>query len=402
MGIKLSGLTWKSIMIMNLLLPLVAVFILSSCTCGGNGADGKDDDVNDDSDDDGDNDSDDDDTDDDAEGWYIYTIDSEDVVGEYTSIAVDSNDKVHIGYYYYGWYGSGGDLKYATNSSGSWKMFTVDSEDYVGEYTSVALDSNDKVHISYNGSIKYATNKSGAWQAYTLCAEKYSTQSSLAVDQSDKLHMSYFYCDDLDDDGCDDGGVKYTTNKSGSWQTQIVERGSDVGFSPSLALDSNGKAHICYWDIQWFAIKYATNATGGWKREEVGPAGGSDFDCDIAVDSNNKVHISYYDQYNGLKYITNSSGTWQSHSIDVILRGNYNSIALDSKGGVHIGYSDHANDVLKYVTNKTGDWRILTIDSEKGVGNWPSIAVDSEDYVHISYYDGTNQDLKYATNRPPE
>lgn len=74
---------------------------------------------------------------------------------------------MHISYHYCGEYINFectiSDLKYATNSSGEWQTFTIDSDGNVGWYTSIALDSNDKVHISYyydyyNKDLKYATN----------------------------------------------------------------------------------------------------------------------------------------------------------------------------------------------------------------------------------------------------
>ena len=46
-------------------------------------------------------------------------------------------------------------------------MYTLDSIGYVGGYSSIAIDSNNKVYISYydttNGDLKYATNVSGSW-----------------------------------------------------------------------------------------------------------------------------------------------------------------------------------------------------------------------------------------------
>ena len=53
------------------------------------------------------------------------------------------------------------DLKYITNATtGSWVPETVDSKGSVGVYTSLAVDSQDKVHISYSdftsGDLKYA------------------------------------------------------------------------------------------------------------------------------------------------------------------------------------------------------------------------------------------------------
>jgi hypothetical protein len=76
---------------------------------------------------------------------------------------VDSNKRVHISYLDFA---NGGDLEYATNVSGSWVIQTVDSDGDVGWYNSIAVDSNNKAHISYydgtNFDLKYATNASYA------------------------------------------------------------------------------------------------------------------------------------------------------------------------------------------------------------------------------------------------
>jgi hypothetical protein len=53
------------------------------------------------------------------------------------------------------------DLKYATNYSGAWTTTTLDSSGDVGNYCDIAIDSNDRLHISYydatSGDLKYAT-----------------------------------------------------------------------------------------------------------------------------------------------------------------------------------------------------------------------------------------------------
>ena len=89
-------------------------------------------------------------------GWIIQTVDSEGVVGHYTSIALDSSGHPHISYQDYG----NEDLKYARWDGKSWIIQTVDSEGDVGESTSIALDSSDYPHISYGDEtvrdLKYA------------------------------------------------------------------------------------------------------------------------------------------------------------------------------------------------------------------------------------------------------
>ncbi|MGY8701070.1 MAG: hypothetical protein ACKVHH_00005, partial [Candidatus Poseidoniales archaeon] len=78
--------------------------------------------------------------------WENFTIDSSADVGQYSSIAADSNNELHISYYDV----SSGNLKYASNSGGSWTNYAIDTTaSIVGRYTSIDTDSNDNVHISY-------------------------------------------------------------------------------------------------------------------------------------------------------------------------------------------------------------------------------------------------------------
>ncbi|MGB1233839.1 MAG: Ig domain-containing protein, partial [Poseidonia sp.] len=121
-------------------------------------------------------------------------IDSDGNVGEYTSIAIDSNGFKHISYY------GGGDLKYATDTSGSWVVTTVDTSAR-RESTSIAIDSNDAVHISYQGSgnLKYATCSSSCATASNWDLVSVDTTStnvgeygSIAIDSNDTIHISYF------------------------------------------------------------------------------------------------------------------------------------------------------------------------------------------------------------------
>ena len=144
--------------------------------------------------------------------WSKTTIDNIDgPYGKYTSIAIDSNDNVHISYLNE----SDDDMKlmYATDASGSWVTTIVDSTGRVGEYTSIAIDSNDKVHISYQDSadgnyVKYATDVSGVWVNTTIAGGSGSssaTYPSIAIDSADNVHISY----------SSGGGLNHATDASG-------------------------------------------------------------------------------------------------------------------------------------------------------------------------------------------
>ena len=95
--------------------------------------------------------------------WVTTSIDTSGIVGYYTSIAIDSNDDVHISY-----------LTTPMTTSSMQPIRAVLGSplrltplEMLAGYTSIAIDSNDDVHISYydttNGDLKYATDKSGSW-----------------------------------------------------------------------------------------------------------------------------------------------------------------------------------------------------------------------------------------------
>ena len=140
------------------------------------------------------------------------------------------------------------------------------------------------------------------------------------------------------------------------------------------------------------------NAIGGWVITKVGKTGKDGGYTSIARDSLGKIHICFYDGAN-LKYATNASGSWVTAMVDDTGNvGMYASIALDAANKVHISYYDVKNSNLKYATNASGSWVISTIDSSGDVGLYTSIAIDASGKAHISYFYSSGADLKYATN----
>lgn len=354
--------------------------------------------------------------------WVITTVgtvESLDWYNSHNSIAVDKADNVHISYYGGGY---AGDLKYATNVSGSWETETVDSPgtvgvyeyNSVGLYNSIAVDTSGKVHISYNyvesyasEALKYATNTSGSWVTTTVKSGKDTGQStSIAIDTSGKAHIRYY---DSDNDT-----IEYATNTSGYWITTIADFAtSGVGYPNSIAIDTSGKPHISYRATPAASgtsigiLKYATtNATGSWVLEIVDSSVNvRGTGCPIAVDTSGKVHISYsevIDSENGnLKYATNASGYWKTETVDHAAAAiSYVSLALDKSGKVHISYNvGFPFHYLMYATNASGYWKTEIVDDTISSGEGSSIAVDKKGKAHIGYFSTSDDDtIKYATN----
>lgn len=335
-----------------------------------------------------------------AAPWNLSAIDGVGDVGNYNSVAVDGNNKLHISYYD----ATTRALKYATNSSGRWANTTVDSFGASEGYSSIAVDRNNRVHISYitDGTLKYATNASGAWVTLTIDNSVAVFTNSIAVDSRDRVHIVY----DIDDPSSLDD-FKYATNASGQWEFEsFFSTGFAKSWYTTIAVDSNDKVHLCYGVARSdfmddFALFYKTNASGTWVDTIVDSSGSFGGRLSIALDANDRVHIGYSDfEFGGLKYATNASGSWGIAMADATNYGGFPSIALDSRNRAHISYNEPSTGNLKYATNASGAWVASIIDAPGDVGSFSSIAVDYSDNVHISYYDLTNGNLKYATNAP--
>ena len=320
----------------------------------------------------------------------LHVIDSIGDVGNYSSMVMDSNGKMHISYLD----DTNGKLKYATDKSGTWVDTTIG--DMMTSSTSIAVDSNNNVHIAYalNLYLQYATDKSGTWVSSQIDAQFGSgNDPSIAIDSNDKVHIAHF-------NAINQGYLRYSTDESGSWVHSNIFSSitNDCTFLPSIGIDSNDNIHIScvFLSVTVFELYYLTDKSGSWVSTHVDYIGAK-VESSLSIDSNDKVHISYYDSTNDdLKYATDKSGSWQTSTIDSTGdSGQYSSLTIDSSDNVHISYLQNPNGDLKYATDKSGSWATSTLDTEGHIGPHNSLLVDSSGSIHVSYYDQTNGDLNY-------
>ncbi len=320
--------------------------------------------------------------------WYSGTVDSQGSVGRYSSIAVDPNNQVHISYYDY----SNSALKYSIFDGIKWSTDFVDSRGNVGEYTSIAIDSLNQPHISYydnsNYNLKYAFFNGVNWQTETVDSIGYVGEyTSLALDSNDLPHISYYDLINFD--------LKYTYNNGVEWYTETVDYQGRVGEHTSIALDSNNHPHISYYDDLNRGLRYTYYDGDQWFNETIySEVSGSR--TSIAIDNNDHPHISFVDIGNDdLKYAHWNGTAWLNETIDSQREVGYcSSLALDVKGNPHIAYYDNSNGGLKYVYYDGFLWRSELIDAS--VGSYLSMTLDDSDQPHISY-ESLNYYLKYAT-----
>jgi hypothetical protein len=346
--------------------------------------------------------------------WDIHIVDSEGDVGWWTSIALDSSGNPHISYFDR----SHEHLKYASKwLPRLWTRATVDSGDTVGQFTSIALDSSGP-HISYtdfvgegNRDLKYARKvSSGGWRTETVDADgDVGWFSSIALDAGGQPHVAYY------DFG--NGKLKYAwRSRLGGWSIETVDSDENVGGHTSIALDSSGKPHISYFDWLNGNLKYARKMctrlvleTGQvmiycfWAKWTVDAGNVMGAPTSIALDSSGLPHIGYTvfeGGYPKVKYARRlTSGSWSLETVDS--GGGVNvSMVLDSSNLPHISYPDSSSRTLKYARRlPSGGWSRETVDTESTGHN--SIALDSSGNPHISYYDDGNHNLKYAKGHRP-
>ena len=319
--------------------------------------------------------------------WKITSVDGGAFVGTYTSIALDSNDRPHISYYD----NTNENLKYARWTGSNWVIETVDSPGSVGRFSSIALDSHDKPHISYYDStklnLKYAKRTGISWGIVTLDSEgNVGSGTSIALDSHDIPHISYI--------DATNKNVKYANRTGGAWNFETVEIVGRPVAPTSIALDSRESPYMCVYKYNHGRSIMCARWTGSiWRVNSV--SGPATVDSSMALDSNDIAHIGYRSASpDGLSY-DKWIESWQREIVDPGDVGRYVSIALDSNDAPHMSYSDMDNESLKYTKRTGSNWSIETVDSG-GVGRFTSLAIDSGDSPHISYCDYANGDLKYA------
>ncbi|NQV09418.1 exo-alpha-sialidase [Candidatus Woesearchaeota archaeon] len=173
------------------------------------------------------------------------------------SIVIGSDNKVHVSYVTHVPYGDDY-LKYRYYYGGSWTAQRgIDNSGRIGD-TSIAVDSNNFIHIIYNTKDAYGSNRkleyanssdNGVTWEKILLMNGPDNFNSIGIDDYNNIHMSFY-----------SGRLRYIkrTNEGITLVNTIVEdhASNDVGMFNSLAVDVNGRVHLIYSEGTTGNLKY--------------------------------------------------------------------------------------------------------------------------------------------------
>ena len=347
------------------------------------------------------------------------TLDSNERVGRYTSIAIGTNGNPIISYYD----DANGDLKVAAcNSPTCTTSINTTLDNNGGMFTSIAIGTNGNPIISYydnaNGSLKVAacidpTCTTATKSTIDNSNDMVGAFTSIAIGANGNPIISYL------DNANKHLKVAACNNPTCTTSTKsTIDSAGEVGQFTSIAIGANGNPIISYHDITNGDLKVAA-----CKNPTCSGATGNDRSTNTTIDNNNNVggHTSIAIGINGnpiISYSDNASfdlkvaacidptcTTATKSTIDSTgTVGQYTSIAIGINGNPIISYFESTGYALKVAscddptcTSST----FTTIDNSARVGWYSSIAIGTNGNPIISHYDNTNGDLKVAACKNP-
>lgn len=302
------------------------------------------------------------------------------------------------------------------SAGAQWRVETVDQSGS-GRFTSMKVDKNGNVHVVYipesdTHPLKYAywDHKLDRW--FTMSVANYASYCTLALDSNQRPHVSYAT------HGTGKGAkLHYVVWKGGAvWEDKPISPAGDavVGYYTSIALDEQDNPSFSYYDYEGpggsgFMLRLRSVFWNGkfWEVRMVDRQPGSGKFNSIAIDSKGRPHIAYANvkaEFSGLRYASWDGDAWQTEKLEGI-RGPQPmfsvALVLDKNDNPHIVYSDVDNRTVKYATRRNGQWSLQTVDSVGNVGypDRDGIALDEKGNVYLSYFDSGEGVLKVATNR---
>ncbi len=234
------------------------------------------------------------------------------------AIAIDSEDNVHVTWYGLDWGDSPTDrnIQYRKRTT-AWQAqeaITDVAFDPTSPsdqtYPSIAIDSEDNIHVTWQGlgwethpndsNIQYRKRTATAWQVQEAITDSSQLQGrpSIAIDSEDNIHVvwrGYGW-------GINAGeyNIQYR-KRTTAWQAQeaLTDATDDQG-NAAIAIDSEGNVHVTWHGYSWgthpdvYNVQYRKRTTAWQAQEALTDAAVTQYYPTIAIDSEDNVHVAWY------------------------------------------------------------------------------------------------------------
>jgi hypothetical protein len=351
------------------------------------------------------------------------------------------------------------------------KTFTVDNSGDAGQFVSMDIDLNDKVHMVYydkkNQALKYVRQSSAGFATDTVDDScKRCLYATLKVTGTGEPHLAY-YSDSTQT-------FTYAYKKENEWKKEPIEWGKGSGMGARLLFDENFQLHALYYSGDGF-LKHAwrilrkdapkagapkkgkkanpkpaeEETEGLWGNERVDKANGSE-KVQISFVRNTKGNLATsYLHWSGLTSelriaTRKKDGSWESKvvarednpgkssalffagsgeeriifrearkdrlamakpseqgwEITPVIDDVYNmALATDAAGDLLLAFEelsgrDPRDGHLCMAQRKAGQWTRYVVDSQKGSGTHLAATLSSSSSPIIAYYEEKGHSLK--------
>jgi hypothetical protein len=340
--------------------------------------------------------------------WQYEVADSTVMVGYGASLALDAAGNPSVAYRDSG----NSDIKYAYRDGSGWHSEIVDLRG--GGHISLALDEEGHGHISFvnQDSLIYAYQDDSGWHTRTVDSQTASDRywgglNSLALDEDGYPHIGYYAMYIDQDVMLERNNLRYAYQNATGWYTQTVDSSGRVGAHPSLALDSAGRPHISYRDLDHQSLKYAFLDATDWYSVTVDSSSDVCYFTSLDIDNQDQPHVVYNSGGSEeLRYASFDGSDWDLQTVPI--EGNPacspSSIAIADSGDVHIVYEDWSRGYLRYAYYDGIDWQTARVDYETDsleTGTYSSLALDQDGYPHIGYYNAKYESLRHIYKTSP-
>jgi hypothetical protein len=307
-------------------------------------------------------------------------------------------------------------LKKSTDGGTTWTTKRLTWTTNSSIEPTIAVDSNDHIHIAFYDSssgpykiyYRKSTDGGATWISKKLTWTSDSSENpDIAIDSNDYIHLVWhmsisgnyelFYKQSTDGGNSWSGAKRLTSNKGHS-------------YFPAVATDTNNNIHVAWRDDSsgFTEIHYMNSTDGGstWSSKRLTWGKFFNHQPDIAINTNSHIFVVWSDGGNiYCKKSMDGGTTWATRKLTWTLGTSFSPAISINPGNNHIHMawqeapqSGDCDIYHKLSTDNGVNWTNKRLSWNPGDSRFAAIAVDSSDNFHVVWEDDSpgNYEIFYT------